>query len=155
MAGNFASIGNMAAVSASNKTALSIIAAATVAPKIYDFSVSASGTPADNVLVHTVQRMTVDGTGTAVTPRSVSYSPGIVTPIAALCTSKSNYTVEPTITAATELFSQGINQRAAYRWVAAPGGELVIPAVAAAGLVFLVKSPAYTGQSDVTAHWAE
>lgn len=155
MAGNFAVIANQGTTSSSNKTVGTLIAAATVVPRLYDFTISASGTPADNALVWTWQRMTADGTGTSVTPRSISYSPGIVAPVAALCTAKSNYTVEGTYTASTELFSQGINQRAAYRWVAAPGGELVVPAVAAAALGLLTKSAGYTGQADATYHWQE
>ncbi|PWT71731.1 MAG: hypothetical protein C5B59_17280 [Bacteroidetes bacterium] len=155
MSGPFAQIANQATTAASNKTAGSLIGAATVAPKLYDFSVSASGSPADNVIIYTLQRSTVDGTGTTVTPTSISQSPGIVTPIAALCTTKSNYTAEPTYTAGVVIWSQGINQRSAFRWVAVPGGEVVIPAIAAAGLGFQVKSAGYAGQCDVSYHWLE
>lgn len=153
----FAIIGKMAAVSSSNKTIGALIGAATVAPKIYEFNVSAQGTPADNVIVRTLQRMTVDGTGTALTPRSVGFSPGIVTPIAAICTYKNNYTVEGTYTANSELWGpQGINQRAAYRWVAYQSdAELGIPAVAAAAIGMQTLSPAYTGEDDWTMYFRE
>lgn len=155
MPGPYALIGNQATVSGANKTALILTGAATVAPKITDFTVSASGTPADNVLFWDVQRSTAAGTSTAVTPRSAAYSPGIVTPIASLVTGGSNATVEPTYTASNELWKQGINQRAAYRWVAAPGFELVIPAVANAGIGWALLSTGYTGQADVSAMWIE
>jgi hypothetical protein len=44
-----------------------------------------------------------------------------------------NHTVEPTFTAAAILLNIPLNQRATFRWVAAPGGELVMPATAANG----------------------
>lgn len=153
----FAIIGKMAAVSGANKTVGSLIGAATVAPRIYEFNISALGTPADNVLIWTLQRSTVDGTGTALTPRSLQGSPGIVTEIASISTYKNNYTVEGTYTAAKELWGpQGYNQRAGYRWVAYQSdAELGVLAVAAAGLGMQVQSPAYTGEADWSMYFRE
>lgn len=146
----FAIIGKQTPVSGANKTIGQLIGSATVVPRLYEFTVSALGAPADNVLIYTAQRITVDGTGTALTPRSVQFSSGIATEIAPISTYKNNYTVEPTYTAAKELWGpQGINQRAAYRWVAYQAdAELGIPAIAAAGIGMQVQSPAYTGEAD-------
>lgn len=108
--------------------------------KVYDVLIGTNGTPADNVMTFDISRMTADGTGTTVTP--VSLDPADA---AMLGVSKANYTAEPTVTAASSVFNLGINQRASYRWVAAPGSELIYPATNANGLVLRVLSPGYTG----------
>ena len=53
-------------------------------------------------------------------------------------------------TTATQLIELPVNQRASYRWVAAPGGELVVPATNVAGLGFRAKAPAYASTALVT-----
>ena len=45
-----------------------------------------------------------------------------------------NHTVEPTYTAIASLLDIALNQRATFRWVAAPGSELMAPATAANGI---------------------
>jgi len=52
---------------------------------------------------------------------------------AALTAGGSNHTVEPTYTAGAFLLTVDLNQRATFRWVAPPGGELVTPATNANG----------------------
>jgi hypothetical protein len=74
---------------------------------------------------------------------------------AAITTAGENASAEGTYTAATELFDQGVNVRAAYRWVAYPGGELIVPDTAAAGIGLRVSSPAYVLQADATIHFQE
>jgi hypothetical protein len=92
-------------------------------------------------MVWDVSRMTVDGTGTAVTP--VVLDPADA---AALATGKANYTVEPTVTANSSLWNDGINQQLSYVWQAVPDrGELIFPATSNNGLVLRAKSTAYTG----------
>lgn len=153
MAGPYASKGKMATVSSSFKTLLTCLASATVAPEIIDFTISTSGAAADGVLEWKLWRLTADGTGTATTPRSTRGSPGIVAPIAAISTAKENYTIEPTLTAASELWDQGINQRAAYRIQNQQGFGFGCLAIASSGLAMSVLStvsPAYTGQADVS-----
>ena len=83
---------------------------------LYDFTISASGTPADNAIVWTVQRSTTAGTKDSVTPAPLDTADP-----ASITTGGENFSAEPTYTAATELFEQAVNQRAAYRWVAARG----------------------------------
>lgn len=132
------------AVTTTNKTGLTIISNTTVRARLYDFSLGASGTPADNVMTYAVQRFTGDGTGTAVTPTALD--PGDP---AALLTSKSNYSAEPGYT--TTLWQLGVNQRASYRWVCAPNSELVVPVTASNGIGFGALSPAYTSTTTFTA----
>lgn len=140
MARRYAETGTQGAVAATNKTSLVLVSAATIRPKLYDFSIGASGTPADNVLSWQLQRFTAAGTTTAVTP--VADDPADP---AALASAGSNASAEPTYTANTVLFSLAMNQRASYRWVAAPSGEIICPATAANGVGMAVLSPGYTG----------
>ncbi len=117
---------------------------------LYDILFGTDSTPADNVMSWKADRQTTLGTGTnAVSaPLDAADAAGLIT-----CTL--NYTIEPTVTAATQLLEVGVNQRASYRWVAAPGGELVVPATNVAGIGFRAKSPAYTGTALATVQWWE
>jgi hypothetical protein len=133
--------GSQQAVSGSYKTLVSMFAGATTRRgKMYDILIGTNGTPADNYMEWDVSRMTADGTGTSITPNALDPADA-----AALGTSKANYTAEPTVTANSSLFYVGVNQRASYRWVAAPGSELVYPATANNGLVLRTRSGGYTG----------
>jgi hypothetical protein len=66
-----------------------------------------------------------------------------------------NHTAEPTVTADTELLEVPVNQRSTYRWVAVPGGELVVPAVDTDGIGARTKSSAYTGTVISNVHFWE
>jgi hypothetical protein len=140
----YAITGSQATVSGSYKTVLDVFATtgALRRGKVYDVLIGTNGTPADNYLQWDISRMTADGTGTAVTP--VALDPADV---AALATAKNNYSAEPTITAGSSLFNVGVNQRASYRWVAAPGSELLFPATANNGLALRALSGGYTGSA--------
>ena len=107
---------------------------------IYDMTFGADGTPADNSMTWKVDRQTTTGTRTAATPAPIDAGD-----VAALITAGVNTTIEPTITASTQLLEIAANQRATYRWVASPGSELIVPAVNVTGLGGRAKSPAYTG----------
>lgn len=107
---------------------------------VYDMSFGADGTPADNAVVYKVDRQTSTGTRSAAVA-----APLDTLDAAALITSGVNTTIEPSVTSATQLLEIATNQRATYRWVAAPGSELVVPATNVAGLGARSKSPAYTG----------
>jgi hypothetical protein len=141
----YAITGTQSTVSGAYKTALSVFASNATAlrrGKVYDVLIGTNGTPADNYLQWDISRMTVDGTGTAVTPNPLDPADA-----AALGAAKNNYTVEPTVTANSSLFNVGVNQRASYRWVAAPGSELLFPAINANGLVLRASSGGYTGSA--------
>lgn len=109
-------------------TQIAITSAATVRPKIYDLLIGSVATPADNAWDFQIQRYTAAGTSTAVTPQKLD--PGDP---AALASAGVNHSAEPTYTANEILLRIGGNQRATFRWVAAPNGELVLPATAANG----------------------
>ena len=66
-----------------------------------------------------------------------------------------SFAIAPTYTANTILWSAGVNQRATYRWVAAPGSELLIPATASNGIGVAAKSAAYTGDALASVMFAE
>lgn len=117
---------------------------------IYDMMFGTDGTPADNVVVWKADRQTSTGTRSAAVPPPLDFADA-----AALITVGVNTTIEGIITAATQLVEIAVNQRASYRWVAAPGGELVVPATNVAGIGVRAKSPAYTGTATATAHLVE
>jgi hypothetical protein len=137
--------GTQQAVSSSYKSLLTLVSSATVRRiKVYDILIGTNGTPADNYMEWDVSRQTAAATGTSVTPTALDPADG-----AALSTCLANCTVEGTVTAASSVFYVGVNQRASYRWVAAPGSELVGPAISAAGFAGRVKSGGYTGTATM------
>jgi hypothetical protein len=140
--------GTKQAMAATYKTLVVLISGGTTSrAMIYDVLVGTNGTPADNPLEFNIERQTAAGTATAATP--VPTDPLMR---ACLSTAGVNATAEGTIAAlTTSLFYIGMNQRASYRWVAAPGSELIVPAVAAAGLALRALSATYTGTS--TGHY--
>jgi hypothetical protein len=107
--------------------------------QIYDIMVGTDGTPADNAIVYDLSRQTATGTATSATPTALNPADAAMLGVAAV-----NYTAEGTITAASSVWSIAVNQRASYRWVAAPGSEFVYPATTANGFALRAKSPAYT-----------
>jgi hypothetical protein len=144
----YAITGTQSTVSGSYKSILSIAATSGSLRrgKVYDLLIGTNGTPADNYLQWDISRMTAAGTATSVTPQALDPAD-----VAALGTANNNYTAEPTITASSSLLNVGVNQRASYRWVAAPGSELVFPATAANGLALRTLSGGYTGSA--TGDW--
>lgn len=155
MARRFAVPGNQATISSAFKTAVISVASATVRPKIFHFVLSTLGAAADGVLEWIIQRFTVAGTTTAVTPRNLDGTD----PSSAGSTAGSNATVEPTYTASSSLFDEGINQRATYTWNAwTEGAQLVAATVSANGIGIAALSsvaPAYTGQANAHLHIEE
>ena len=97
--------------------------------KLYEATVGSPASPADNVFQFIFQRSTAPGTNTAVTPQPLDLADA-----AALTAAGTNNTVEPTYTANAVLLTIPLNQRATFRWVAPPYGELVTPATNNAGL---------------------
>jgi len=141
--GKYASSGTVQV--ANPNTLLGLTGATTTRFKIYDWMVgSASTAPADVALLWTVARSTVAGTsGTARTPLPLDPADA-----AAIVAVQEAPTSEPTYTSNQELIEVGVNERATFRWVAAPGGELVAPATASAGLGLKV-----THASDTDVMW--
>ncbi len=110
-------------------TILGITGSAAVRPKIYDMMLGSDATPADNAAEYVLQRDSTAGTVTAVTPAPLDPLTS-----AAVTTAGEAHSAEPTYTANLILLQWAQNQRATYRWVAAPGGELVAIATAAYGI---------------------
>lgn len=118
--------------------------------KLYDLVFSQGSAPADTIVEWLIRRFdTADGTATAVVPAPLDSD----APASGL-TAQEDHTVEPTVVAATELLDFDLNQRATFRWVAAPGGELMGPAVATEG-IFATPIGGYLGISRCTFHWEE
>lgn len=110
--------------------------------KLYDLFFGSEATPADVGVLWQVQRSTAAGTSTAVTPQALDPADA-----AAVSVAGSNFTVDPTLTANALPFTEPLNQRASFRWVAAPGSEIVVPATASNGLA--VRTPTLSGGTPV------
>jgi len=141
--------GQQSPVGTGEKTSLEMLGSATHRFWLYDLLWGASGTPADNALVHSLIRITATGTGTTVVAEPLD--PADVT-ATVICEEDS--TIEPTVTG-IPILEVPVNLRATYRWVAAPDSEIVVAAVAGEGLANRVLAASYTGQSEVTAGWIE
>ncbi len=111
---------------------------------VYDYNVGTVTAPADNVVQQLLQRATDAGTGAAVTP-----GPLDAADTASIFDATDTFTIDPTLTA--ELLRIPLNHRASYRWVAAPGGELIWPATASNGIAGAID-PASTTDFSATMH---
>jgi hypothetical protein len=98
--------------------------ATTVRAKLYEFNSGSDATPADTTGKFAWMRHTANfGTPVAIVP--VALDPG--DPASLILTSAPGGTA-PTITAVSVLYQWAQNGRANFRWVAAPDGEIVMPA---------------------------
>lgn len=95
----------------------------------YDLVFGSSASPADNPFLFEVQKRTAaGGTPSAVTPQPLDDGDTIASTVVA-----SNQPASNGAGSGIKL-SIPLNQRASFRWVAAPGSELVVPATASQGL---------------------
>lgn len=117
--------------------------------KLYDILIGTNGTPADNFIEWDVSRITVASTATSVTPPPLDQADAV-----SVTTTTVNSSQGGTISV-PNLWYVGVNQRASYRWVAAPGGELVSPATSSAGFQLRTRSGGYTGTATGTFHFEE
>lgn len=109
--------------------------------RAWSIVMGADGAPnaSDCQIVYDVSRMTAAGTGTSATPTSPDNA-GVASDAVATV----NYTVEPTVTAASSLKAFALNQRASFQWAAYDKDQcLVWPATNLAGLVVRALSPTY------------
>jgi hypothetical protein len=133
-----------------NLTILELIAATTTRGWLYDILVGSDATPADVATEYNMIRGTVSGTGTTVTPRVLD--PGAP---AALLSAKQGTFTGQTKTANSSLLNIALNQRATFRWVAAPGGELVVPATTDNWVGLESINSGGTPNTNCTFHWEE
>jgi len=109
-----------------NLTILEIVAPGTTRRgRICEFGVSSDSTPADVATEFQIIRGTVSGTGTARTGRLMDPA----SPPAVLLPEGGTFATQ-TKTADSDLWEKALNQRASYRWVSQPKGEMLVPAVA-------------------------
>ncbi len=120
--------------------------------KVYDFTVTAGGTPNDNALLWIFQRT---DTSVGTEGSNVPTAPLDLADGAAVTNAGQDYSAEPTPVAGAEIWEQSINQRAAYSWVAAPGGEIVVPDTTLLGLGWKASHASYAETVQVTAHFTE
>ena len=131
--------------SASTSAAVGSLTADATRPrraKVYDWMFGSEASPADNAFLWQMQRCTTAGTYTGVTPRPLDPADA-----ATELDAGENCTAEPAYPPAM-LLSIPLNQRASYRWVAAPGSELVLPATATNG--FAINTPTATAVAITT-----
>lgn len=129
---------------------LQITGDTTVRGKIYDIQVSADGTMEDDTVLWDIKRFTVAPTDTTVTPRPLDPA----SPAAIISDCGENGGTTGTITTNSELIRLAVHVRATYRWVAVPGGELVIIA-STNGIVALATASSYAGLVQCNMHFEE
>lgn len=104
--------------------------------KIYDWMVGSEAAPGDTALLWVIDR----GDTALGTSSDAGASPLDMADAVSISDARENFTVNPTL--GVRLMSVPLNQRATFRWVAAPGSELVLPASANASL--LTRTPTST-----------
>ena len=118
--------------------------------RVTDYIIGSEAAPADAAILWVLGRISTAGTSSAVTPAPLDPADA-----ATECDAGENHTsTEPTY--GTTMLSIALNQRATFRWVAGPDGELVWPATASNG--FGIKTPTIsTGTPVITAtvHFGE
>lgn len=133
---------------------------------VSDLIIGTNGAPASNYMEFDLCRVTLGTTPAGITGFLVS------SVSSAFCTvpgdagyvmaSQVNSSAEIGISGLQDAFYIGINQQASYRWVAAPGTEIYIPAVSSGlsgyntnGLSLRARSGAYNGTATGTVIFSE
>lgn len=117
--------------------------------KLYDVLIGTNGTPADNVMEFQILRTTECATGVA-GGTTITAAPLDSNDKIAVSRVTVNSTGVAAGAASPSLWYIGINQRASYRWVAAPGGELIWPATGSAAISLQGKGAAGIGLCGAT-----
>jgi hypothetical protein len=143
MARSYAAAWNATNTQSATVPIMTLTGAATIRPAIYDIIHGSDATPADNAGTFLMRRhTTAPASGTAITPAPIDPANP-----ASLASAMMGPSIgAPTLTANTSVLQWAQNQRATFRWVAAPGKELYIPATANNGLSLL---PTVVGGSAV------
>jgi hypothetical protein len=134
----------------SNLTILALESAAAVRARIYDFVIGSDATPADVATEFALIRHTTAGTGgTAVVEKPLD-----PLTVAASCNLRGGTMTEPTYES-DHLLVVPLNQRATFRWVAAPGGELITATGTANGIGLRSIASGATPNVNLGMHWEE
>ena len=130
--------------------------------KLYDILVGTNGTAADNFMEWQVCRATMGASSTLALGLSSLSSQLALDPAdntGCVNMLAINSSIETAYTLTSETWYVGVNQRASYRWVAAPGSEIVWPANSSAtgnnGILCRARSGGYTGTATVNLLWQE
>lgn len=127
--------------------------------KVYDILVGTNATPVDSFVEWTLARATVTtvSAGWVGALSSVSSAIALDTAdnnIGGLAAVNSSNEGNVALLTAPGMWYVGVNSRASYRWVAAPGSEILYPAVSSGtggnGLVLQGRSGGYTGTATGT-----
>ena len=114
---------------AAPQTLANIIGSTAVRPRVYEWNLGCSAAPADQAALIVLARTTAVGTaGSSPTPAPLDNQE-----VAAVSTAGIAHSAEPTFTSPF-LFQVPLNQRASWRWVAAPDSEFIGAATASNGL---------------------
>jgi hypothetical protein len=104
---------------------------ATASPRrfnIYDLTVGSDASPADNAFLWEINARTALQTGgTTVVPQAIDISD------VTAASTKADMTATTNGAGSGIVWGCPLNQRATFRWVAAPGSEIVSPALACSG----------------------
>lgn len=131
---------------------VTLISTAAVRPRLYEFILGSSGAPANQATRFAWQRCTTAGTaGSSLTPQALDPAD----PAAVTTSGLATFSVGPTLTASAFLNDVGLNQQATFRWLANPGGEMVMPATAANGLALMPLSVSSAYTAETTLYFAE
>lgn len=102
----------------------------TVASRIYEFSVGPHANSADNT--YTIRAIRTTSTGTFTN----SITPDPTDTLAGACNTLTKNTSSAAASTGVELGRWGFHMRGGYRWVAIPGGELVLDRVFSHGVTW-------------------
>ena len=132
---------------------IGVSASSTSAPlrrgAVYDVLIGTNGTPADNFVEWDISRVTASSSATIVAVAPLDSADGAATSVVTV-----NSSTFATISV-PNMWYVGVNQRASYRWVAAPGSELIWPATSSAGFQLRQRSGGYTGTATGTILFSE
>jgi len=141
--------------SGTDKTLINVFnpaATPTVRGRIFEVIAGSVATPDDQAADFYLGRTTAVGTeGSGLVPNNLD--PG--GPAGAYDSGLGVYSAEPTYTAAKQLLAFQLNMRATFRWVAMPGGELVMTATQNNGAGLKTASSTSTQAYGATIFFAE
>jgi hypothetical protein len=119
---------NTTAATAGNVNVANPASTTMAAAKVYEWSAGPAGNSADNTYTVKAIRQSTAGVFTnTVTPSPLDAKAG-----ASVSLANNTQTTAPTL--GVELGRWGFHMRGGYRWVAIPGGELVVPLVFLGGI---------------------
>jgi hypothetical protein len=131
-------------------TILELRSTTAIRPAVYDLISGSDATPADNAAEYNLQRTTTAGTSTSVTPQALDSGDPSAT-----ATAGEAHSAEPTYTANAVLLNYMHNQRATFRWVAAPDSEIKLPAAANGLGILVVTIGGAAVNTGATIHYVE